>query len=550
MDRVDGQGLTDIMKHLRWLTLLLVAVCLLVFAWLQSRPQVFPDAPHGQFACLSYTPQGDDSLSPTSPEFTQLVRAQIERDLAQLSQRTRCVRTYSVSNEIDYVPEVARRLNMRVMLGLWIGRNVDTNEKEIAHGIDVANAHRDVIDAVIVGNEVLLRHEQSADAMQGLLARVREATRLPVTYADVWEFWLRNPELADNVDFITIHILPYWEDFPIDINRALDHVRNIYGKVTGQFAGKKIFIGEVGWPSAGRQREGAIPSLMNQARFTREFIAYAETNQIPYNFIEAYDQPWKRGLEGTVGGNWGVYTAEGKPKFALTGPLVADPQWWRSWVAAAVGCVLLGLWSIKRRLALTMTVGNAFMGVALGALLVMQWDYLWVSCRNLREWLAMSVFVSNGVLLVLCELYSGSERMLRVRNVLWLLFLIMLAYINLGLVFEGRYRDFPSIFVLLPILLLLFTPAQAPASWRSVVWLLASWLTLSGLLLPLIEKPGNQRALIWSALCLLVGGWWLWRSVRSDNGSGTGAGTGTGNGIVERHTAPVSQAIGEQHRTQ
>lgn len=527
------------MKHLRWLTLLLVAVCLLVFTWWQSRPQVFPDAPHGQFACLSYTPQGDDSLLPTSPEFKQLVRAQIERDLAQLSQRTRCVRTYSVSNEIDYVPEVARRLNMRVLLGLWVSRNIDTNEKEIAHGIDVANANRDVIDAVIVGNEVLLRHEQSAAGMQSLLTRVREATKLPVTYADVWEFWLRNPELADSVDFITIHILPYWEDFPIDIDRALDHVRNIYGKVTSQFAGKKIFVGEVGWPSAGRQREGAIPSLMNQARFTREFIAFAETNQIPYNFIEAYDQPWKRGMEGTVGGNWGLYTAKGQAKFALTGPLMADPQWWRGWAAAALGCVLLGLWSITRRLEHTITAGNAFMGAALGTLLVMQWDYLWFSCRNLREWIAMSTFVLNGVLLVLCELYPGSERMVRIRNVLWLLFLTMLAYINLGLVFEGRYRDFPSMFVLLPIVLLLFTPAQALERWRSVAWLLASWLVLSGVLLPWIEKLSNQRALIWSALCLLTGGWWLWRIAQ----------VGTGNGIVERLVA-VTQPISEQHRAQ
>jgi hypothetical protein len=28
----------------------------------------------------------------------------------------------------------------------------------------------------------------------------------PVTYADVWEFWLRNPQLADEVDFITVHM--------------------------------------------------------------------------------------------------------------------------------------------------------------------------------------------------------------------------------------------------------------------------------------------------------------------------------------------------------
>ena len=38
---------------------------------------------------------------------------------------------------------------------------------------------------------------------------------MPVTYADVWEFWLRYRDVYEAVDFVTIHILPYWEDFPI-----------------------------------------------------------------------------------------------------------------------------------------------------------------------------------------------------------------------------------------------------------------------------------------------------------------------------------------------
>ncbi len=47
---------------------------------------------------------------------------------------------------------------------------------------------------------------------------------MPVTYADVWEFWLRNRDVAAAVDFVTIHILPYWEDFPIPARNAAAHV--------------------------------------------------------------------------------------------------------------------------------------------------------------------------------------------------------------------------------------------------------------------------------------------------------------------------------------
>ena len=69
--------------------------------------------------------------------------------------------------------------------------------------------------AVIVGNEVLLRGEVSPQTLGEYIRGVKAQVTVPVTYADVWEFWLRYRELARAVDFVTIHILPYWEDHPI-----------------------------------------------------------------------------------------------------------------------------------------------------------------------------------------------------------------------------------------------------------------------------------------------------------------------------------------------
>ena len=132
---------------------------------------------------------------------------------------------------------------------------------------------------------------------------------MPVTYADVWEFWLRYREVAAAVDFITIHILPYWEDFPIPARDAAAHVDAIRSQVAAAFPGKEILIGEFGWPSAGRMREGALPSRANQARVVQEVVALASATNYRVNVIEAYDQPWKRQLEGTVGGHWGLFDA-------------------------------------------------------------------------------------------------------------------------------------------------------------------------------------------------------------------------------------------------
>jgi exo-beta-1,3-glucanase (GH17 family) len=59
------------------------------------------------------------------------------------------------------VPEIARRHGLTVSLGIWIGSDLDENEKEIELGIRTALANRRVIDRVFVGNEAILRGDVS-----------------------------------------------------------------------------------------------------------------------------------------------------------------------------------------------------------------------------------------------------------------------------------------------------------------------------------------------------------------------------------------------------
>ena len=77
-------------------------------------------------------------------------------------------------------------------------------------------------------------------------------------------------------------------------------------QVAAAFPGKEILIGETGWPSHGRMREGALPSRINQARFVSEILDRAGRDNFRVNLFEAYDEPWKRRWEGTVGGYWGL----------------------------------------------------------------------------------------------------------------------------------------------------------------------------------------------------------------------------------------------------
>ena len=177
-----------------------------------------PLASGGKLYCISYAPfRGDQS--PFGPD-VPIDPRQIDEDLAQLKQITDCVRTYSIDHGLDQIPEIAKRHGMKVLQGLWLSNRPDRSRYQIETAIGLAKRFPDVIAAVIVGNEVLLRGEMSAPELVRIIREVKAQVSMPVTYADVWEFWLRHREVAAAVDFISIHILPYWEDFPIPARDA------------------------------------------------------------------------------------------------------------------------------------------------------------------------------------------------------------------------------------------------------------------------------------------------------------------------------------------
>ena len=123
------------------------------------------------------------------------------------------------------------------------------------------------------------------------LDHVRAATRQPVSTAEPWHVWMRYPELADHVDYIAVHMLPYWEG--VEVEAAVEYVVGKMQLLQQTFPGKQIVIGEVGWPSDGRTRESAVASTSNEALFLRRFLARARKEGYVYYVMEAFDQPWK-----------------------------------------------------------------------------------------------------------------------------------------------------------------------------------------------------------------------------------------------------------------
>jgi glucan 1,3-beta-glucosidase len=502
--------------------------------WMASgTPIDIPDTAAERLQCASYAPYHRPGQTPFR-KGTIISRSQIDADLERIKQDFACVRIYSVDQGLSEVPRLARKHGLRVLLGLWIGADAADNERELTRGLAVLKRDGDIIDTVIVGNEVLLRRDQSAATLEGYLRRVRAATSVPVTYADVWEFWLQNRELAGAVSFVTVHILPFWEDDPVGIAQAVEHVTQVHANVVEAFAGKKILVGETGWPSAGRQRGPAVPSLVNQALFVRGFANAARERGINYNVVEAYDQPWKRALEGTVGGHWGVFSASGLAKFPLTGPVAEAADWQRGIHTAAFAALAFCLMALLGRVRITGAgllvlaalgtgTGASLLQAAIelqaaaenllqmtvgGALLTAAALAAYSAARALADWLALGVNAEPAPVGTLTRWFATNESAYTpLERRLGLLRFVLLAgttAVSLLLVADPRYRGFPSAALLPPAigyaLLRLAAgwgavPAYAPEE-RAVAWL----ALLCAPAIVLQEGLANGQALVWGGL--------------------------------------------------
>jgi exo-beta-1,3-glucanase (GH17 family)/cellulose synthase/poly-beta-1,6-N-acetylglucosamine synthase-like glycosyltransferase len=252
-------------------------------------------------------------------------REEIEADLKLVSDKTHAIRLYTVEGVLAEIPAMAQKYGLNVTLGAWLDKDLEENERQIETVIRLAKENYRNVIRVIVGNESILRGELTAKQLGEYLDRIREAVDVPVSTAEPWHVWVKDQELVSHVDFIATHMLPYWEGIHLDL--AVDYIVEHITLLENTFPNKPIVIGEVGWPSNGRTRKAAVASPFNEATFLRRFIKRAEDLNYTYYIMEAFDQPWKRTSEGSVGAYWGVYDASRQAKFPFTSPIVELPEW-------------------------------------------------------------------------------------------------------------------------------------------------------------------------------------------------------------------------------
>jgi len=417
------------------LSSLLLASLVQIFLWMNnSNKFISPPNAENIIESMSYAPYKKDNTK------IMLSDEEIIRDLKLLKPFTNRIRLYSAEDSAKVMPAV-KKLGMQAHMGLWLSGVAQDNEKEIALAKSIISEYHESLTSVIVGNEVLLRDDLSPDELiahvrdfkeftEGILkadrdakekafkeelakeksrkvraAKIKEAKAkaakekphtILVTTAEIWNMWLLYPDLAQEVDIINIHILPYWEK--IKAENFEPFFKEIYKKVKDANTDKAIIIGEFGWPSQGYNNQGSVASPQNQATVVRRFLGMAKEEGFSYNLLEAFDQPWKGVHEGSVGQYWGIFDAHRKQKFELQGDVLVEPYWIMQMVAAAIIGAILTFFGLRNQhinFLHAITYGFAAQGISFG--IVMSAVYPFIHYMNFGTWV---MWVMGTILMI------------------------------------------------------------------------------------------------------------------------------------------------------
>lgn len=514
--------------YLRHPAVLLAAVvgAILLVWYALGHPVEMPRSPLGageKLPCLTYAPvpvpePGEDA-APVS-------LSRIESDLALLAPITACIRTYMTGGGLDQVPEIARRYGMTVLQGIALGRDAQFNRAEIARAQELARTQRSAIRAFIAGSEVLSRRNLGVREVGEVVRRLREETRLPVTYADSWETWLHADALAPIVDFITIHIALYDAEYPVAAPDTVRHMTEARTAIASKYGNKAVLIGEIGWPSAGRMREAARPSPVAQARVLHELLAAAKSGNIQINLHEGFDEPWRQAAEGTAGAHTGLIDSDNRSiKFRWGAPLSDYPLWFMqgmtgamlALVVFAAGFVAARSYGMKgpsavdwRPVALIALMGGLFVGWAVADIpaqsrSILDWAHagLLIALAFAIPPVAAAAIIRRTPLESFATVLNIAERrslhpLTQAVTALFALLVLAAIQLALGLVFDPVHRD------------ILFAPLTGPAAAFAIL----AYGNPSGTRAASLAEPAAALVLAGSALFIVVNEtFWNWQAL-------------------------------------
>lgn len=334
--------------------------------------------------------------------------AELASDIRLLAKHTKRLRTYS-SVESPQIPRLAKFYDMEVLSGAWLDRRMRNNEAELEALVALSRKHSNITRAM-VGNESILRGDLSIDQLIGYLDRARAQLKIPVSTAEPFFVWERNPKLVQHVDFISVHLLPYWEHIPR--KDAINFTLGQFKRLKELYPDKPVIIGEIGWPSNGDRKTYAKPSIENEAQFLREWFNVAERERIDYYVMEAIDQPWKEAHGGgRAEAYWGMFNAAREAKFSMTGKVVSDPTWPIKALAASLLALLPMFWFARHFIRFYTTGILFFLGLIQLSASVIVWSISVPLAFYLSplDWSMLLLLMPAQIAIILVLLINGFE---------------------------------------------------------------------------------------------------------------------------------------------
>ena len=248
---------------------------------------------------------------------------QIRRRLKILKPYTKWVRTFSCTDGNELIPEIAKELGMKTLVGAWLGTGEKINKKEIAGLIKLAK--KGFVDVAAVGNEVLYRDDLSeAELLDFMLEVKRAIPDTPIGYVDAYYEFAKRPRITEACDVILANCYPYWEGCSQEY--ALIYMKDMFARAKKAANGKQVIITETGWPSQGLGLHGAIPSYENAIKYFINAQEWSREDAIDLFYFSSFDEPWKVGTEGDVGAYWGIWDKNEKPKYYNKLPFIAQKR--------------------------------------------------------------------------------------------------------------------------------------------------------------------------------------------------------------------------------
>lgn len=248
---------------------------------------------------------------------SQLSEQQIRQRMEIIQPYTRWVRSFSCTDGNELIPRIAHEYGLKTLVGAWIGKDREINEREIQGLVETVRGG--YADIVAVGNEVMYREDLSEDELLQYIHRVKnEIPGIPVGYVDAYYHFENHPKITEACDVILANCYPFWEGCSLEY--SLLYMKDMYHRALRAGNGKKVIITETGWPNIGGVFHGAQPSFENAIKYFIDTQRWSQQEDIEIFYFSSFDESWKTGDEGDVGACWGLWDKDEKLKYGKQQP--------------------------------------------------------------------------------------------------------------------------------------------------------------------------------------------------------------------------------------